>query len=96
MLEWLNRAELQHTAPQGAYYIMVDISEFGWDSDVEFCEWMVREIGVAAVPGSSFYPTPVNHLIRLNFAKRMETIKQVGNRLCQLKTLEKTTESHPS
>ena len=93
MLEWLNRAELQHTAPQGAYYVMVDISEFGWDSDVEFCEWMVREIGVAAVPGSSFYPTPVNHLIRLNFAKRMETIKQVGNRLCQLKTSEKTTGS---
>jgi aminotransferase len=87
MFMWLDQAGLEHTSPQGAYYVMVDISEFGWESDVEFCEWMVREIGIAAVPGSSFYHTPVNHLIRLNFAKRMETIEEIGNRLCRLKEL---------
>jgi len=49
---------------------MVDISEFGAKSDLEFCEWMAREVGVAAVPGSSFFRDNVNHLIRFHFAKR--------------------------
>ena len=65
---------------------MVDISEFGWKSDVAFCEWMAREVGVAAVPGSSFFHEPVNHLIRLHFAKRPETLAAAGERLLNLRS----------
>lgn len=85
MMSYLDRAGLRYTTPQGAYYALVDISEFGWDNDTHFCEWMTREIGVAAVPGSSFFHEPVNHLIRLHFAKRFETIHEAGERLCRLK-----------
>lgn len=85
MLKYMDRVGLCYTQPQGAYYILVNISEFGWKSDLEFCEWMTREIGVAAVPGSSFFHEPVNNLIRLHFAKRIETIEEAGKRLCRLK-----------
>ena len=50
-------------------------------SDMEFCEWMIRTIGVAAVPGSSFFREPVNNLIRLHFAKKDETLLDALNRL---------------
>ena len=85
-LEHLNAAGLQYTQPQGAYYVMIDISEFGWRSDVAFCEWMAREVGVAAVPGSSFFHQPVNNLIRLHFAKRSETLAAAGERLLSLRS----------
>jgi aspartate/methionine/tyrosine aminotransferase len=85
-LEYLDAAGLEYTEPQGAYYVMVDISEFGWKSDVAFCEWMTREVGVAAVPGSSFFHEPVNHLIRLHFAKRSETLAAAGERLLSLRS----------
>jgi aminotransferase len=64
---------------------MIDISEFGWKEDTAFCEWMTREVGVAAVPGSSFFHEPVNHLIRLHFAKRAETLAAAGERLLDLR-----------
>ena len=53
--------------PQGAYYVMMDISEFGYDSDLNFCEDLASKMGVGAVPGSSFFREPVNHLIRFHF-----------------------------
>ena len=56
---------MPHKVPKGAYYIMLDISEFGFDSDLEFCEVLARDVGVGAVPGSSFFREPVNHLIFL-------------------------------
>jgi aspartate/methionine/tyrosine aminotransferase len=84
-LRYLDQAGLEYSEPQGAYYVMVDISEFGWKSDVAFCEWMAREVGVAAVPGSSFFHDPVNHLIRLHFAKRSETLAAAGERLLRLR-----------
>lgn len=80
-LDYLDRAGLNYTKPEGAYYVMVDISEFGWKSDTAFCEWLAREVGIAAVPGSSFFHQPVNHLIRLHFAKRAETLSAAGERL---------------
>jgi aspartate/methionine/tyrosine aminotransferase len=80
-LQYLDDAGLKYTQPDGAYYVMIDISEFGWKSDVGFCEWLAREVGVAAVPGSSFFHEPVNHLIRLHFAKRAETLSAAGERL---------------
>lgn len=85
-LEYLDTAELEYTEPQGAYYVMIDISEFGWKSDTAFCGWMAREVGVAAVPGSSFFHAPVNNLIRLHFAKRAETLGAAGERLLTLRS----------
>ena len=72
---------ISHTNPQGAYYVLLDISEFGYASDLEFCDVLAREVGVGAVPGSSFFREPVNHLIRLHFAKKDETLNAALNRL---------------
>lgn len=85
LLQYLDQAELRYTVPQGAYYVMIDISEFGWHNDTAFCEWMAREVGIAAVPGSSFFHEPVHHLIRLHFAKRPETLMAAGERLLRLR-----------
>ena len=86
-----DRVGLKHNVPQGTYFVMIDISDFlalpkfkGW-TDLQFCEWMIREVGVAAVPGSSFFREPVNHLIRFHFAKKDETLLEALNRLEQLK-----------
>ncbi len=84
-LSYLDRAELAYSKPQGAYYVMVGISEFGHESDAAFCHWLAEEIGVAAVPGSSFFHEPVNHLIRFHFAKRTETLAAAGERLLKLR-----------
>ena len=65
---------------------MIDISEYGWKSDTVFCEWMAREVGVAAVPGSSFFHEPVNNLIRLHYAKRSQTLAAAGKRLLTLRS----------
>ena len=89
-LQGLSKLGLSYTVPQGAYYVLVDISEFAADSDVVFCEWMAREVGVAAVPGSSFFKGSVNHLIRFHFAKNKETLAEALKRLEQLR--EKATE----
>jgi len=67
---------------------MMDISGMGHGNDVKFCEWLVKEIGVAAVPGSSFFKEPVRHLIRFHFAKREETLRQAGERLLKLRELK--------
>ena len=86
-LAGLDRIGLSHNNPQGTYFVLLDIQEFldqpffaGW-TDLEFCEWMIREIGVAAVPGSSFFREPVNHLIRLHFARKKETLDEALKRL---------------
>ena len=84
-LGWLDRAGLSYVRPQGAYYVLVDVSEFGVTDDMKFCEWLAREVGVAAVPGSSFFHEPVNHLIRFHFAKREETLDLAGERLLPLR-----------
>lgn len=80
-LKGLDDLSIVHTTPQGAYYVLLDISEFGYDSDLEFCEALARDVGVGAVPGSSFFREPVNHLIRLHFAKKDETLNEALNRL---------------
>lgn len=59
----------------------MDISEFGYDSDLKFCEELAAKVGVGAVPGSSFFREPVNHLIRFHFAKKDETLNDALNRL---------------
>ena len=80
-LKGLDDIGIAHTVPQGAYYILLDISEFGFESDLEFCEVLARDVGVGAVPGSSFFREDVNHLIRLHFAKKDETLLEALNRL---------------
>lgn len=82
----LDEAGLVHNVPQGAYYVMVDISEWGYESDLRFCEDLARMVGVGAVPGSSFFHEPVNHLIRFHFAKRDETLQAALERLMQIRT----------
>jgi len=84
-LKGLDDIGITYTRPQGAYYIMLDISEFQYDSDVDFCERLARDVGVGAVPGSSFFKEKVNHLIRLHFAKKNDTLYEALNRLEHMK-----------
>ena len=83
----LEQMGLPHTTPQGSYFVLVNISGFlerpefsGW-TDLEFCEWMIKKYGVAAVPGSSFFKEPVNNYIRLHFSRGKETLKMAADRL---------------
>ncbi len=85
-LKGLDDLKIAHTNPEGAYYVLLDISRFGYESDQEFCETLARDVGVGAVPGSSFFREPVNHLIRLHFAKKDETLLEALNRLEGLRT----------
>ena len=84
-LDGLDRIGLNHNIPQGAYYVMVDVSEFGFDSDVELCEALARDVGVGAVPGSSFFREPENRYIRLHFAKQDETLNAALERLADIR-----------
>ena len=86
-LEGHDRIGLKHNVPQGTYFVMLDIEaflelpRFSGFTDLEFCEWMIKNIGVAAVPGSSFFREPVNHLIRLHFARQQSTLEEALRRL---------------
>jgi aminotransferase len=73
--------------PHGAYYTMTDIGRFGYASDVEFAHFLVRDIGIATVPGSSFYHDPAmgRTKIRFAFPKRMETLERAAERLQALR-----------
>ena len=84
-LDGLDTIGILHTIPQGAYYILLDISEFDYDSDLQFCELLAEKVGVGAVPGSSFFRENVNHLIRLHFAKKNETLYEALNRLSDVR-----------
>ncbi len=92
-LSGLDRIGLRHNVPQGTYFVLIDISDFleleqfKGLSDLEFCEWMIREIGVAAVPGSSFFREPVNNLIRLHFAREQDTLDEALSRLAKMAEL---------
>ena len=84
-LKGLDDLSIVHTDPQGAYYVLLDIAEFGYESDLAFCEDLAHYVGVGAVPGSSFFREPVNNLIRLHFAKKDETLYDALNRLESLR-----------
>ena len=77
----LKELNIPHTEPQGAYYVIVDISEFGYDSDLDFCVDLIKNVGVAAVPGSSFFKEEENRYIRFHFAKKDETLLAALDRL---------------
>lgn len=80
-LKGLDSLKIPHTTPEGAYYVLLDISEFGYESDLVFCEKLAEKVGVGAVPGSSFFKEPENHYIRMHFAKKNETLLDALNRL---------------
>ena len=88
-LDGLSSAGLSFVEPQGAYYVLVDIGEFGYTDDEAFCVDLAREVGVGAVPGSSFFREDVNHLIRLHFAKQDETLYAALDRLADIRKLKK-------
>ena len=88
-LSGLDNIGITHTNPQGAYYVLLDISEFGYESDLDFCEKLAEKVGVGAVPGSSFFRENVNHLIRLHFAKKNDTLNVALNRLSDIYKLKK-------
>lgn len=88
LLSILDKASFQCYVPKGAYYIMCDISAYGFADDVAFCRHLVEDIGVGAVPGSSFFSDPADgaHLIRFCFAKKPETLEAAAERLQRLST----------
>lgn len=80
-LGYIDDLGLPYTAPEGAYFVLVDISSCGFVDDFAFCQWLVKEIGIAAVPGSVFFHRPVSRFVRFHFSKRDETLVAVGERL---------------
>src|SRR2546430_2211124 len=87
LLPALTAAGFKCFRPRGAYYVMTDISHFGFDDDVGFTQYLVKEIGVAAVPGSSFYQDAQNGAkqVRFAFCKKPETLNEAARRLAQLR-----------
>lgn len=80
-LKGLDQIGLRYFKPEGAYYVMVDIGEFGIASDNEFAEKLIREVGVAGVPGSSFFKEDINRYIRFHYAKKPETLERALEKL---------------
>ena len=80
---------LNYYKPQGAYYVLVDIGKFGYESDLKFCEDLAAKVGVGAVPGSSFFREDVNNYIRFHFAKKEETLKAALERLQKINILQR-------
>jgi aminotransferase len=87
ILSVLREAGFRPFSPKGAYYVMCDVSEFGFKDDVALAKHLIEEIGVAAVPGSSFFsdPSAGHQLIRFCFAKKAETLNAAAERLYRLR-----------
>jgi aminotransferase len=85
----LDAAGFSPSKPEGAYYILCDISRFGFADDTAFARWLVREVGVAGVPGSSFYSRQElgKHLIRFTFCKTEPLLREAGERLMRTEAL---------
>jgi aminotransferase len=86
MLDVLGRHGFTSYRPGGAYYVMADVSRFGHGSDAEFAQYLVKDIGVATIPGSSFYADPATapQTVRFCFSKRDETLHEADRRLARL------------
>jgi aminotransferase len=86
MLTMLDRAGFRPFRPCGAYYVMADIAGFGFENDVEFARHLIEHVGVAAVPGSSFFfhPEEGSTLIRFCFCKKYETLELANERLLRI------------
>ena len=85
-LTGLDDLKIAHTVPEGAYYVMLDVSEFkGYDTDVDFCVKLAEKVGVGAVPGSAFFNIPEYRYIRMHFAKSVDTLNLALNKLENMK-----------
>jgi aspartate/methionine/tyrosine aminotransferase len=86
IMEALARVELPAESPEGAYYVLADVSRLGFDDDVEAAHTLVRKLGIATVPGSSFYSNPEQgrRFLRFSFSKRLDTLHAAARRLAQL------------
>jgi len=89
MIKMLDDAGFDYIVPKGAYYMMSDITRWGFDNDVEMSKFLVTEIGVATVPGSSFFSDPKSgkDLIRFTFCKKPETLAAAEERLMKVREL---------
>lgn len=85
-LNGLDSLKIAHTVPEGAYYVMLDVSEYkGYDTDIDFCVKLAEKVGVGAVPGSAFYNIPEYRYIRMHFAKSPDTLNMALNKLESMK-----------
>ena len=86
--EGLDRIGMEYTDPEGTYFVLANIGKYlkKGQNDVEFCLEMAEKVGVAAVPGSSFFMEDVGNIVRLHFAKKDETLLEALNRLSDLKS----------
>ena len=84
-LDYLKRSGLRYTEPQGAYYVMTDISPLGFKTDAEASDFFIKTIGVAGVAGSSFFREPEHRYLRFHFAKKDETLHAAGERLLKVR-----------
>ncbi len=91
----LDDAGLSPNTPQGAYYVLCDIRPFGFEDDVAFAKWLVTEVGVAGVPGSSFFSRRElgRHLIRFTFCKTPDVLDEAGVRLSRVHDLARARKS---
>jgi len=89
MLSILEECGFAFTPPQGAYYVLAGITHLGYGSDVDLAHHLVRHVGVAVVPGSSFYSEAGlgRDVVRFSFCKRLETLEEAGDRLRKLAPL---------
>ena len=87
--EGLDRIGIPYTDPQGAYFVLANIGPYmkPGQTDVQFCEEMASKVGVACVPGSSFFKENVGNIVRVHFAKKDETLYEALNRLENLKKI---------
>ena len=85
-LNGLKNLGFNYSEPQGAYFVLVDVAEYGVKDDLKFCEWLAENVGVAAVPGSSFFKEDINNYIRLHFAKKDETLNEALDRLASFRS----------
>ena len=80
----LDEAGLEYLRPQGAYFVLVDIAQLPFSDDTSFCYWLAERVGVTGVPGSYFFHELIQHYVRLNFAKRDQTLAEAGRKLGKL------------
>jgi aminotransferase len=88
MMEILDAVGIAYYKPEGAYYMFCDISDRGFESDLAFTKYLVKDIGVAVVPGGSFFGDDnklKHHYVRFCFSRREETLKAARAKLLKLK-----------
>ena len=96
MLGILSAAGFRCFKPAGAYYIMTDISDFGFADDLSFSRYLVEEIGIAVVPGSSFYDDPSQgaRQVRFTFCKKESTLAACEEKLSKLRPAGSSAPAH--